>query len=81
MTPLEDKVPLVVEVSDRVGKERARMTTAAGCHETHDEDRRPYYIWLEDHLARLEGEEAYRVFQELDHDTPEYYELVASLMA
>jgi hypothetical protein len=55
------------------------MTTVAGCHQIHIEDKCRYYLWLGDYLARLEdkdgrleGKEAYREFQERDHDTPEY---------
>jgi hypothetical protein len=57
------------------------MTTVAACYKTHVEDQGRYYLWLEDYLERLEGKEAHGEFQEREHDTPEYYELVASLMA
>ena len=58
------------------------MTTVAGCHQIHIEDKCRYYLWLGDYLARLaKAKKPIREFQERDHDTPEYYELVASLMA
>jgi hypothetical protein len=40
-----------------------------------------YYTWLEDYLVQLEGKEAYREFQGYYSDTPEYYALMASLVA
>ncbi len=56
------------------------MTDAAG-HKAHVEEKCHRYSWLEDHLERLEGKEAYRTFQERCYDDPEYYALVASLAA
>jgi hypothetical protein len=33
------------------------MTTVAGCHQIHIEDRYRYYLWLGDYLARLEDKD------------------------
>ncbi len=57
------------------------MTDAAAGHKAHVEEKCHRYSWLEDHLERLEGKEAYRTFQERCYDDPEYYALVASLAA
>jgi hypothetical protein len=57
------------------------MTDATDCTKTHTEDEGRHYSWLEDYLEGLEGKEAYREFQERCEDMPEYYTLVASLMA
>jgi hypothetical protein len=40
-----------------------------------------HFSWLEDYLQQLEGKEGLREFQERHYDTPEYYELLASLLA
>jgi hypothetical protein len=39
------------------------------------------FSWLEGYLEQLEGKEALREYQERHYDIPEYYELVAALMA
>ena len=57
------------------------MTNALDSRKAHTEDECRHYSWLEDYLVGLEGKEAFRDFQERCHDTPEYYTLVASLMA
>ncbi len=58
------------------------MTNATDCTKTDAEDEcRHYSSWLEDYLAGLEGKEAYKEFQQRCQDLPEYYVLVASLMA
>ena len=57
------------------------MTNAVDRRKTHAEDESRQYSWLEDYLEELEGKEARSDLQERCHDTPEYYTLVASLMA
>jgi hypothetical protein len=57
------------------------MTNALDSSKAHTEDECRHYSWLEDYLEGLERKEAFREFQECCHDTPEYYTLVASLMA
>jgi rubrerythrin len=57
------------------------MTNAVDRSKTHAEDECRHYSWLEDYLEELEGKEVRSDLQERCHDTPEYYTLVASLMA
>ncbi len=57
------------------------MTNATSCAKPHAEEECRHYSWLEDYLEGLEGKEAFREFQERREDMPEYYTLVASLMA
>jgi len=57
------------------------MTNAAAYDKTRTEEAHYCYSWLEDYLEVLEGKEAYRLFQEGQNGTPEYYALVASLAA
>ena len=58
------------------------MANAADPNKTHTaEGEYQYSSRLEDYLEQLEGKEAWREFQKRYHDTPEYYELLASLMA
>ncbi len=57
------------------------MTDAMGRHDTCGEDEIRYFSWLEDYLEQLAGKEALGEFQRRHYDTPEYYELVAALMA
>ncbi len=58
-----------------------KVTNPLDRNKTHTEGEYRYFSWLEDYLEQLEGKEALREFQERHHDTPEYYELLASLMA
>ncbi len=57
------------------------MTNPVDRNKTHPEGEYQYFSWLEDYLEQLEGKEGLREFQERHYDTPEYYELLASLMA
>ena len=57
------------------------MTHPVDCNKIHTEGAYHYLSWLEDYLEQLEGKEALREFQERHYDIPEYYELVAALMA
>ena len=57
------------------------MTNAVDRSKTHAEDECRHYSWLEDYLEELEGKELRSDLQERCHDMPEYYALVASLMA
>ncbi len=58
------------------------MTNAAVCGKVHPGEEGQQYSWLEDYLERLEGEEAYRRFQDHRYDEDrDYYALVASLAA
>jgi hypothetical protein len=57
------------------------VTNPVDRNKTHTEGEYQSFSWLEDYLEQLEGKEALRDFQERYYDTPEYYELLASLMA
>lgn len=57
------------------------MTNAMDRYNAHGEDEIRYFSWLEDYLEQLAGEEAVGEFRRRHYDTPEYYELVAALMA
>ncbi len=57
------------------------MPSVAAREKAHGEVGCHYYSWLEDYLKRLEGKEAYRVFQERLSSDPNYYALAASLAA
>lgn len=57
------------------------MTNAVDRYNAHIEDEIRYFSWLEDYLEQLAGEEALGEFRRRHYDTPEYYELVAALMA
>ncbi len=57
------------------------MTNPLDPNKNHTEGGYHHLSWLEDYLEQLEGKEALREFQERHYDTPEYYELLASLMA
>jgi hypothetical protein len=50
-------------------------------NKTHTEGEYQYLSWLEDYLEQLEGREALKDSQERHYDIPEYYQLLASLMA
>ncbi len=84
MTAREDKLPLVMEIELTTMLKSAKgdkMTNALDSRKAHTEDECRHYSWLEDYLEGLEGKEAFREFQEHCHDTPEYYTVVASLLA
>ena len=57
------------------------MTNAPDNSKAYTEEECRHYSWSENYLEGLEGKEAFRDFQEHYHDTPDYYTLVASLMA
>jgi hypothetical protein len=57
------------------------VTHIADWDKTHTERECQCSSPLEDHLEQLEGKEAWREFRKRNHDTPEYYELLASVMA
>ena len=57
------------------------MTNSVDHNNTRQEDGLIYFSWLEGYLEQLTGEEAHKEFQERHYETPEYYELVAALMA
>ena len=57
------------------------MTNELDNSKAYTEEEGRHYSWLGNYLEGLEGKEAYRDFQEHCHDTPDYYTLVASLMA
>jgi hypothetical protein len=57
------------------------VTNPVDRNKTHIEGEYQSFSWLEDYLEQLEGKEALTDFQERYYDTPEYYELLASLMA
>jgi hypothetical protein len=65
----------------RITAEREPVTNAVDRNRTRTEASGQDFSWLEDYLEHLEGKEAWRDFQEGHYDSPEYYALLASLMA
>ena len=57
------------------------MTHIADWDKAHTERECQCSSPLEDHLEQLEGKDAWREFRKRNHYTPEYYELLASVMA